>query len=186
MYQEKEGGNFYLWMAIEDSCWFSTGPNNTLHFHTTEDNKEEHLIVCATTEEYDSTRLVQTALNYYYNKTIKKDSSKAEEILPESEMLDGLGYCTWNAFGKSVTMDNIQQAMKSFQSHHIPISYTIIDDGWQHVINNKMGSMDTCLQKFPHGLKKTISTLKSDFPFLKKIGIWHVSFEIIKKKCSSI
>jgi alpha-galactosidase len=176
MYQDKEGGNFYLWMAIgqdDVDCWLSPGPYNTLQFHSELPckEKEAHLIICSTTNEHNSTQLVHTALEYY-NTAIKHDADATKETMPDPDMVDMLGYCTWNAFGKSVTIENIYQAMKSLQSHHIPISYLMIDDGWQQVTNNKMSSMDTC---FPDGLKNTVTKLKFDFPFLKQIGVWHVS-----------
>jgi alpha-galactosidase len=159
-------------------CWLSPGPNNTINFHHNYANDEDtHLLICSSSNKHNYNKLIQTALDYY-NKTILKKQVKKEEgelLQNDSVMLDKLGYCTWNAFGKSVNTEKLTEALDSLQKNDIPIAYAILDDGWQSSICEQLISLEADKEKFPGGLQNTISKLKARYPFVQYVGVWHVS-----------
>lgn len=180
LYQDSLCGDTHLWMTLENSvdCWLSPGSNSTLNLNLIPyKDKSAHLLICSTSKKFDFAQLFQVALDYY------RESIKIEKLSkfiprpqpPEFDMLDVLGYCTWNAFGKGVTEENLYEAMESLKAHDIPVAYMIIDDGWSEVSNNQLLSMDVNRDKFSRTLKGTVDNLKSKYPHLKRVGVWHVS-----------
>lgn len=153
-------------MIVGQDGWLSPGPSNTIHL-----NHQGDLIIASTSNINDFYRLIQTAFNYHAS-SINQEVKKTRN---DSIMLNKLGYCTWNAFGKSVDADKINNALDSLQRNNIPVGYIIIDDGWQ-MCNEKqqLVSMDACQDKFTGGLKHTVSAIKSKYPFIESVGIWHV------------
>lgn len=190
LYQDAENGHLFLWMAIGQKidCWLSpssgsSGSNNLVDFHydTTFSKKEEdtaHLIVRSTSDTRNYNELIKTALDYYESHIKKDNNEHIDSVVEDSNsiMLDKLGYCTWNAFGKDVNAAKLDDALGSLYSEHIPIGYLILDDGWQKISQDKqqLVSLDACDEKFPCGLQQTISRLKSKYPFVQSIGVWHV------------
>lgn len=54
----------------------------------------------------------------------------------------------------------------------------MIDDNWQSLAGRNYGSSGTwssfeANEKFPEGLKGLVSNLRTRFPYLKHIGVWH-------------
>ncbi|GAA5807534.1 hypothetical protein MFLAVUS_000897 [Mucor flavus] len=168
----KEQGNIHLWLPVAQSAdaWLSPGINNTIDFNCSSDKASEtHLLIASTTTD-DFYRLIETALNYY-TRFIKKQSDKIE--YKDISMLQNLGYCTWNAFGKSINKEKLFNSLDSLQSNDIPVKYVIIDDGWQETSYERITSMEACKNKFPGGLKETVSEIKSKYPFVEFVGVWH-------------
>ncbi|KAG2235893.1 hypothetical protein INT48_008196 [Thamnidium elegans] len=168
----KEQGNIHLWLPVAQTseAWLSPGINNTVDFHySLSKASETHLLIASTTTD-NFYHLVETTLNYY-KQFIKKQSEKIEyKNIP---MLQNLGYCTWNAFGKSIDKEKLFDSLNSLQSNNIPVRYVIIDDGWQETSYERITSMDACKEKFPGGLKETVSEIKSKYPFVESVGVWH-------------
>lgn len=160
----QDKGIVFLWIVGQDG-WLSPGPGDTIHL-----NHHQGDLIIASTSHMDSiASLIQTAFSYLTRSVNKVVTGN------DSVMLNKLGYCTWDAFGKSVNADKINQALQSLERNEIPVAYIMIDDGWQNV-NDKQQllSMDARHDKFPGGLKQTVSTIKSKYPFVESVGVWHV------------
>ncbi|KAA8496933.1 putative galactinol--sucrose galactosyltransferase 6 [Porphyridium purpureum] len=53
------------------------------------------------------------------------------EKISESVLTTELGWCSWDAFDLSVSSDLVNATMRRFVDQGVPISYVILDDGWQ-------------------------------------------------------
>src|SRR5262249_49368405 len=52
-----------------------------------------------------------------------------EKSLPD--FIDSFGWCTWDAFYKDVSADNVLRGLRSFRDAGVLPRFLIIDDGWQ-------------------------------------------------------
>ena len=86
--------------------------------------------------------------------------------------LNGLGWCTWNAFYHNVTADGIKAKLEEFKKKNIPIKWIIIDDGWSQTKDLKLISQLEDLSKFPMGLKALIQDIKTNYS-VEYVGVWH-------------
>ncbi|KAG1474653.1 hypothetical protein G6F56_000234 [Rhizopus delemar] len=184
IYQDEERGDIHLWMTVSSSIdsWLSFGPNNTIRLHCQTDNIQTnnnpvHLLILTTRNERDFSDLTKIATNYYY-KNIANILDELDKVSNASEdpiLLNSLGYCTWNAFGKSIDHEKLCDALTSLVNNQIPIGYIMLDDGWQHVTSDgsQLLSFDACSTKFPKGLKQTVLEVKQRYPAIKYIGVWH-------------
>lgn len=83
---------------------------------------------------------------------------------------------TWNALGTGITADSLYQAINDLSSNGIKFSNLIIDDGWQSVTTGRVRgwkSFEAATDTFPSGLKATVSKLRTDFPEIAHIAVWH-------------
>jgi hypothetical protein len=183
LYQDKEHGNIHLWLAINDTadCWFSPTYDNSIDFsHSAQ--QDAHIIIVSGQPQQSIHSLFKVALDYYYRQfgLTKKSTLKRD---PPLNLLDKLGYCTWNAFGQDVDMRGLMGGLKKLKEDNIPIDYLLLDDGWQSISNQRqLNGFDTIQQKFPEGLKQSIADLKLNFPSIQHIGVWHVNYFIWKKQ----
>lgn len=100
----------------------------------------------------------------------------------QSPLQSRLGYCTWDAFGSTVTMDDVITAVKWLHRHDIPIGYVIVDDGWQTVslTDGQEGGPHSAVLtelrangKFGHSLKHLIDKLDAQvFAWTNVLGYW--------------
>lgn len=100
-----------------------------------------------------------------------------------AEWLDNLAFCTWNALGQDLTQDKILMALAELKKHDIRISTLLIDDNWQTLGPTKYdfsdpfyrgwSAMEANTDVAPNGLKDLISSIRSQYPEIKDIGIWH-------------
>ncbi len=88
------------------------------------------------------------------------------------EILNYLGWCSWNAFYHDVTEDKIIRKLSEFKEKNIPIKWILIDDGWSQTQDMKLLSIFEDKNKFPNGLKHTINLVKSEYG-IEKVGVWH-------------
>jgi len=88
------------------------------------------------------------------------------------KQLNGLGWCTWNAFYHDVTAQGIEEKLKEFKEKNIPIKWIMIDDGWAKTKDFKLISGYVDEEKFPNGLKAFIEYIKKEYG-IKYVGIWH-------------
>ncbi len=100
---------------------------------------------------------------------IKVDLLKDREY---PEMLNGFGWCTWNAFYKDVTSDKIFQKLDELKEKGIKIKWLLIDDGWQLYDDKKLLSIKEDPEKFPEGFKAFTKKVKEEYG-VKYIGVWH-------------
>ena len=88
------------------------------------------------------------------------------------DFVDGLGWCTWNAFYHDVTASKIISKLNEFRDKGICLNWIIIDDGWAKTKDWKLQSLEVDETKFPGGLKTFIETIKKEYG-IKYVGIWH-------------
>lgn len=165
LYQDKEQGHVHMWLVINDQgdCWLSPNTDNSLDLHH---NHEASLIIVSSKTMCSS--LVKFALDYYYE---RNNGRKQQQHTVQPVMINKLGYCTWNAFGQDLSMDKLMSCLEE----NIPIGYLLLDDGWQCISEQRqLNGFDAMKERFPKGLKQSIETLKSKFPAIEYIGVWHV------------
>ena len=95
---------------------------------------------------------------------------KLEKKYPKE--LEGLGWCTWNAFYHDVTADGIEKKLAEFKDKQIPVKWIVIDDGWAMTEDFKLKSGLVDRNKFPDGLKATVTHIKQEYD-VEYVGIWH-------------
>lgn len=92
------------------------------------------------------------------------------------------GWCSWNAYYRSVDQDKLLASAASIRNSGFPIRWMLIDDCWSSVNYQTMvpwlqGSLyltglEADAKKFPGGMKKTVELLKKDYG-MKWVGVWH-------------
>ncbi len=88
------------------------------------------------------------------------------------ERLDGIGFCTWNAFYTEMTADKIYAKLAEFRTQGVPIRFVIIDDGWQQNEGGRLAALEEDRKKFPEGLAACIAKIKREFG-VRYVGVWH-------------
>ena len=96
--------------------------------------------------------------------------SKKEKDTPI--LMQGLGWCTWDACYFDVTHSKIIEKMEEFKNKGININWVLIDDGWFEFGENRLKSIYADKDKFPGGLSETVHTLKEKYG-VKYVGVWH-------------
>ena len=104
----------------------------------------------------------------------KAENMRSKKTYPKP--LEYLGWCTWNSseMGKNLSDQFLLDAAKSFKDKNIPLGFMIIDDGWSdnNPDQNSLKSFLPKADKFPHGFKKSIETLKSQYG-VRYVGAWN-------------
>lgn len=98
-------------------------------------------------------------------------------------LLDGLGYCTWNALGLDLDSEKLLGCLRVLRDNNIKVSTFLIDDGWQDVgetgydysNHQRRGLAHYKAQKskIPQGLSELVKTIKSENPEIGEVGVWH-------------
>jgi len=93
---------------------------------------------------------------------------------------DGFTYCTWNGLGQNLTEEKISGALSSLEKNGIKISNLIIDDNWQSLDNEGGNQMvrgwkefEANPKGFPQGLRTAITSIRTKYPNIRHIGVWH-------------
>lgn len=99
-------------------------------------------------------------------------SFRLREEKREPAFIDCLGWCTWNAFYRDVTVEKIESGFTQFSSEGHTPGFLIIDDGWQDVSDNwELNSFETKPKSFPNGLGELCDSLRKNHD-LRWIGVW--------------
>lgn len=90
------------------------------------------------------------------------------------EIMNGFGWCTWDAFYHEVSEQGILNKLEEFRERNIPVQWVLIDDGWSDadLEAQRLRSMDAAPDRFPHGLAETIRVIKEDYG-IPYVGVWH-------------
>ncbi|NQX58440.1 Sip1-related alpha-galactosidase [Paenibacillus qinlingensis] len=88
------------------------------------------------------------------------------------EVLDYLGWCSWDAFYQKVDEQGVVAKAKEFNDLGLPVRWMMIDDGWSTITDGKLQGFDANSDKFPEGLAHTVSMLKEQYG-VKWVGVWH-------------
>lgn len=113
---------------------------------------------------------------------------KAQRVYPE--ILEYLGWCSWDAFQIRVSERAILQKCAELKEKHIPVRWALIDDMWADVpgLNEipadaafldmlhamqkcSLNSFEADAERFPEGLHHCIEQIKTRFGL--QVGIWH-------------
>lgn len=96
------------------------------------------------------------------------------------EVLEYLGWCSWDAFHMYVSHDKLMAKAEEFRAKELPVRWMIFDDMWAEVKGNDsprgmhsrtLYSFEADPVRFPQGLKGAIADLKNTYGL--KIGVWH-------------
>ena len=87
-------------------------------------------------------------------------------------LLEGLGWCTWDACYFDVTHDKIISKVEELKQKNIKLNWVLIDDGWFEFEEKRLQSIYADKKKFPQGLSKTVQKLKEEYG-VKYVGVWH-------------
>ncbi len=96
----------------------------------------------------------------------------SERKMPE--FLEGLGWCTWDAFEHDVTEEKICEKLTELRDKGVPLRWVLIDDGWSTLAEEDeyITSFYSDKKKFPLGLGHCIERIKNEFG-IKYVGVWH-------------
>ncbi|KAK9470465.1 glycoside hydrolase superfamily [Dipodascopsis tothii] len=89
------------------------------------------------------------------------------------QWLDYFGFCTWNSMGIDVSHDGIIDALKDLHRTGVRVGFVIIDDGWQQTNDRRQLQAFEANAKFPGGLRRTVNKIKSKFPYIRHVLVWH-------------
>ncbi|WP_158289570.1 Sip1-related alpha-galactosidase [Paenibacillus flagellatus] len=95
---------------------------------------------------------------------------RADKAYPA--MLDGLGWCSWDAFYHDVSAEGLDAKLAELHGMGLPIRWVMIDDGWSDVKDRKLRSFDAEPSKFPNGLGASVRSLKERYG-VRHVGVWH-------------
>lgn len=96
--------------------------------------------------------------------------SRESKTYPEP--LDRLGWCSWDAFYHQVDEAGLLAKAEELQGLGLPVGWVMIDDGWSDTKDGKLMAFEADPVKFPGGLKRAVSALKSRFG-IRHVGVWH-------------
>lgn len=94
------------------------------------------------------------------------------------EILNGLGFCSWDAFNIEVSEENLLAKADEFAQKGVPVKWFMIDDMWGEVKNNKLGvnstrelySFKADADRFKNGLDGAVLRLHQKG---LKVGLWY-------------
>ncbi|MDR6882597.1 Sip1-related alpha-galactosidase [Bacillus sp. 3255] len=91
---------------------------------------------------------------------------------PYPEILDSLGWCSWDAFYHQVNEEGLLRKAEEMKAAGLPVRWVMIDDGWSQITDRKLAGFDADPDKFPQGLGHTVRELKTQFG-IRWVGVWH-------------
>ncbi|KRF37983.1 Sip1-related alpha-galactosidase [Paenibacillus sp. Soil787] len=91
---------------------------------------------------------------------------------PYPEILDSLGWCSWDAFYHQVNEEGLLVKAEEMQAAGLPVQWVMIDDGWSQTLDKKLSSFEADVEKFPQGLAGTVRQLKEKYD-IRWVGVWH-------------
>ncbi|HSU79631.1 MAG TPA: Sip1-related alpha-galactosidase [Candidatus Angelobacter sp.] len=109
---------------------------------------------------------VAAALEHLGFPTLPREKKRYPEIL------DFLGWCSWDAFYDKVNEQGMIQKMDELKEKNIPVKWAMIDDGWLDVKDRRLWSFSADDEKFPNDLKSVVEQLKTEFG-VRWVGVWH-------------
>lgn len=122
------------------------------------------LISSSSTDPYESISNVINAL--FEISPVKNRRNKKLPIF-----MKGLGWCTWNAMlGIDLSHEKVVSIVKKIRDKGVPISWVLIDDGWQSLVNGALNDVDPDPTKFPRGFPALINDLNKIG--VQNVGLW--------------
>lgn len=192
MIYEQECGKYSLLLPVCDEVYKCTmfgdgdGINIALSSYYHALSKIEHSLALIIASEEDSPyKLVARGANYAFDLLGTGCHTREQKRYPE--ILDYLGWCSWDAMQIEVSEEGLLEKCKEFQEKNIPVKWAMIDDMWAdcrdlnhrpYRYNNLMGHMHSCMLssfeadkvRFPKGLKHCVQEINR---FGIEVGMWH-------------
>ncbi|KAK4197111.1 family 36 putative glycoside hydrolase [Triangularia verruculosa] len=117
----------------------------------------------------------------YLQQTVAQEANNAANF---QDWYDGFAYCTWNGLGQYLSPSKIIDALTSLHQRGVRLTTLIIDDNWQSVqlesgksdFYRQWCDFEANKQHFPGGLNELIAMIKSRFPYVRFIAVWHGIF----------
>ena len=88
------------------------------------------------------------------------------------EMFQYLGWCSWDAFYREVSEENIRRKAEELTEKKVPVKWMIIDDGWLSVQDELLYDFAPDKEKFPNGFQNMIRDIKAKGD-IRWFGVWH-------------
>ncbi len=92
-----------------------------------------------------------------------------ERTLPAA--FEGLGFCTWDAFYRNVSAENVYKKLDEFREKKIPVRFLLLDDGWYRTRDSMMTAFEEDRAKFPEGLRAFVRRVKEEYG-IPYVGVW--------------
>lgn len=104
------------------------------------------------------------------------------------DILEYLGWCSWDAMQIRVNEEGLLEKCKEFKEKNIPVRWAIIDDMWADIPSfltgtysnfgemvalmhsSPMAAFEGAPQRFPKGMKHTIEKMKK---YISWVGLWY-------------
>jgi|ECHhosMinimDraft_1075155.scaffolds.fasta_scaffold01096_2 hypothetical protein len=155
-------------LAISDKDVISMiGPGPRIDVHLGIKRKEFGGAILISANSADPYESIQNVINALFEITPAK--SRRSKKLPI--FMNGLGWCTWNAMlGIDLNHEKIISVVKKIRDSGIPISWVLIDDGWQSLVNGALNEVDPDPTKFPGGFSALIDDLGKIG--IQNVGLW--------------
>jgi raffinose synthase len=90
----------------------------------------------------------------------------------EPAFLNGLGWCTWDAFYHDVDEEKVLKGLDSFSRGGVRPKFLILDDGAWDTEGDMLNDFAIQAAKFPSGLSKLVEKVKQCYG-IEWFGIWH-------------
>lgn len=87
------------------------------------------------------------------------------------DILEKVGWCSWNALGFDVTAEKLVAVARSFHDLGFPLKFMLIDDGWLTTDDEKLVAFEPDEKKFPGGFRPLVEELKKYG--IEHLGVWH-------------
>lgn len=102
----------------------------------------------------------------------KSDNMREKKEFPE--ILDYIGWCTWNASdnGRNLGERFLIESVQTFHDDGFPLGWVLIDDGWFNATDQALNGLEPDSSHFPNGFRPVVDALKSRFG-VRDVGIWH-------------
>jgi len=93
---------------------------------------------------------------------------------PVPAFVDGIGWCTWDAFYRDVTGQGVLDGLQSLRDAGVTARFVILDDGWQTVSESTHEGRLTALRAHPEfgDLAETVRRAKSEYG-VEAFLAWH-------------
>ncbi len=151
------------------------GVELALYSNTICDEIDECVLVGA--KALDAFEIFESCVKYGARVMKKRTKMRDEKKYPE--VLEYLGWCSWDAFHMDITAKNLLEKAQEFKEKQIPVKWFIIDDMWGDVSgidrktmhSRELNDWEADPKRFPKGLKGAIGAVKEKYDL--NIGIWH-------------
>ncbi len=121
---------------------------------------------------YSQAKTLNAAIENIFNLLHTKWDIKLRKDRKYPEIFKYIGWCSWDAFYKNISENQILSKTNEIKEKNIPIRWMIFDDGWLQDQNDMLNSLEPDKEKFPNGFNQLILDIKSKSN-VNWIGVWH-------------